>query len=610
MDEEKEGKLPEEKPEPAVNLEKDGGKDEGDPSEPKPEEKQPEEKSEPAANLAKDAEESPDDKPDEFPEDNPEPPAENPPLRDPLEDSHAKKKHSHLSAAARKKLRYGTVATVITCAVTAIVIVVNVIVSRLVDTHPLKIDLTENQIYDISQDSIDFLENMTEDVDFTVLMSESSFQTTGVNMKMVQETLERYTQYTDKIHLSYVDPASNPDVVNRYQEYYTASLTEGDIVVSLTSDPSRLRVVSVNNLFSYDEQKYYALMYGGQGTLEDCITGFSGEQNLTAALMFVTDADPVTVGFCTTANGGELFNTSYYSNSLAMFVQTLTKNGYDVKLIDLYTDDLDPSVYDMLVLPAPVNDVTAEGIENLSNFLYNEGAYDRNLVYFADFSQSATPRLDEFLASWGIEVGTGTLMEGDTDSALQVTVMIGSQSVPVNTPSVTMDDEDYQSGVANSSLPIAAPSCRPIRLLWESRSAGITESLLKTSDSVYLNASDLEEGEEPDITPLGAQTVAAVSSRGLGDFSAESSIMVLGSVLLADYNLLQDASYNNSPFLVSAVNQITGKDEGLVISEKELTNKTLSMTAGDAQMSIFAVFAIPAAVVITGVIVLVRRRNK
>ena len=77
----------------------------------------------------------------------------------------------HMSAAMQKKLRYGGVATAITCVVVAIVVVLNVLVSRMVDKYPLKIDLTESHMYEISQDSIDFLENMEQDVEFTVLMA-------------------------------------------------------------------------------------------------------------------------------------------------------------------------------------------------------------------------------------------------------------------------------------------------------------------------------------------------------------------------------------------------------------------------------------------------------
>lgn len=512
-----------------------------------------------------------------------------------------------MSLAARKKLKYGSIATAITCIVTALVVVVNVLVSRVMEKYPLKLDLTESGMYEISQDSIDYVKELSMDVNFTVLMSEANFQTNGATMKMVSELLEHYTQYTDKIHLSYVDPATNPDVVNTYQSGYSGTLREGDIIVSDAADSTKMRVVNINSLFSYDQQKLMAWRYYGQGSLADAITGFSGEQNLTAALMYVTDANPIRVGIIQTANGEVIYNQSYHYYAVEMAASTLSKNGYDVKGIDLYTDTLDPAAYDVLLLPAPVNDLTVTAVDAISAFLYNDGAYDRSLVYIADFTQSDTPNLGELLSTWGIEVTNQLALEGDSGSAQQVTLAVGNASVPL----ATIRDSAYLEGMANTSLPIVAPLCRPINLLWESKSGGITSSLLKTSDTVYLGQMG-ESVDNADKASAGEQTVMAMTSRVemIDNVKHQSNIMVLGGMMLLDANVMQDASYNNAPFFVNAVNTMTGKGTGLVISEKQLTAQTLTMTTGEMRGAIIAVYVIPAIVVCAGVIVILRRRNK
>ena len=86
--------------------------------------------------------------------------------------------------------------------------------------------------------------------------------------------------------------------------------------------------------------------------------------------------------------------------------------------------------------------------------------------------------------------------------------------------------------------------------------------------------------------------------------------MVLGSMMLSDANVMQDASYNNAQYLVSAVNTMTGKGSGLIISEKSLTNETLSLSTGEMRGSMVCVFLIPAVVFAAGVVVILRRRNK
>ena len=510
-----------------------------------------------------------------------------------------------MSAAARKRLRYGGVATAITCVVIAIVVLANVLVGVLVKKYPLKLDLTENAMYEISQETIDYLQSLDQEVDFTVLMDESNFQTSGTYYKMVGEILERYTQYSDKITLRYVDPNTNPDVVSSYQSGYSGTLTQGDIVIANHADSSKMRVVSIGNLFAYDQEKYYYYYYYGSYTLEDCITGFSGEQDLTAALMYVTDADPITVGVLATANGQPLYNAQFHAGSLNAYVQTLSRNGYDVQTLDLYTDSFDADSFDMLLLPAPVNDLTATAVEQLSEFLYNDGNYGTNLIYIADFSQGDTPNLDEFLSTWGIRVNKEIAFEGDQKAAQQVTLSIGTAAVPV----ASITDETYSAELANTALPIAAPLCRTIDLLWDSQSGGITSALLQTADSVYLGKMG-EKAEDADKTPVGAQNVMAVSTRRDNNYKSQSSILVMGGMLMTDANLMQDASYNNAQYLMSAVNALSGKGSSLIIASKDLTQETLNLTAADVRSINIVIYLIPFAVVVIGVVVFVRRRNK
>ncbi len=518
------------------------------------------------------------------------------------------KKKKKLSVATVKKLKYGSIATAITCIVTVLVIVMNILVNILVEKYPLKLDLTEQAKFEISEESINYLKTMEQEVNFTVLMAESKFQTSGESLKMVSEILNRYTQYTDKINLKYVDPSTNPDIVNQYQANYSASLTEGDIVISNASDETKLRVVKIGNLFDYDQQKYMQYYYG-QGTLEDAITGFSGEQNLTSALMNVTDAHPVNIGILSMANGQALYNPQFTGSGLNALVNTLYNNGYNYEEIDIYKTELDPEKYDMLLLPAPVNDLTDNGIDKLSEFLYNNGNYNKNLIYIASFTQSNTPKLDEFLETWGIKITNNLVLEGDANAAQQVPLSISTGTVAV--PVATIAEETYSAGLPNTSLPIAAPLCRSIELLWEEKTGGITQALLNTSDSVYLSEMG-KNTEEADTTPDGSQTIAAVTSRRniVDNVTYESNILVLGSVMLCDSALMQDSSYNNAQYLMTVINNIAGKNDNLVIASKDLTKETIKITEAGAKGIHLFIFSIPAAVIAVGVWVFLRRRNK
>lgn len=180
----------------------------------------------------------------------------------------------------KRKFKYGFVATVITLVFIAVVIVVNLIVGILTDRKNLKLDLTENQLFEVSQDSIDYVKSIKKDVEIAVMKNESYFTTGSTYTKMVLETLEKYKNYSDHIKLDYYDIASNPDVVTKYSSSYNGEIKEGDIVVA---SGDRVKVMSVDDLFTF-QSDYYG---------NSSITGYKGEQELTSAIMSVTDANPI-----------------------------------------------------------------------------------------------------------------------------------------------------------------------------------------------------------------------------------------------------------------------------------------------------------------------------
>lgn len=82
---------------------------------------------------------------------------------------------SQKKAKNRKKLKYGSLATGITIIFVAVVVLVNVVVSQLVDRYPnLKLDLTTNNIYEISDETMDYIKNLNQKVEIGVSVEESS----------------------------------------------------------------------------------------------------------------------------------------------------------------------------------------------------------------------------------------------------------------------------------------------------------------------------------------------------------------------------------------------------------------------------------------------------
>ena len=56
-----------------------------------------------------------------------------------------------------RRLRYGSVATALSAGFLVVIILINVIASVVMEKYPLKIDLTKDDVYGITQESKDYI---------------------------------------------------------------------------------------------------------------------------------------------------------------------------------------------------------------------------------------------------------------------------------------------------------------------------------------------------------------------------------------------------------------------------------------------------------------------
>lgn len=180
-----------------------------------------------------------------------------------------------------RRFKYGTLSTIITIIFICAVVLFNIIVGMLVDRYPIKLDLTKNKIYEISDKTIDYIKKLEKQVEITVLLPEKQLNS-SVYTKQVLETLKKYEQYTDRIKLEFIDMDKNPEKISKVQELHKGEITENNIVVTCGQ---RIKVLDVNDIYVRENDGYSTY-----------ITGSRTEQILTSAVMNVTDANPKKVG--------------------------------------------------------------------------------------------------------------------------------------------------------------------------------------------------------------------------------------------------------------------------------------------------------------------------
>ena len=115
----------------------------------------------------------------------------------------------------KKKMKYGGIAFAITVIVTAIVVLLNVVVGLLVERYPnAKIDLTSSNLYEVSDETIDYIKNLTEPVEIAVSSEESTLEKDSY-LKMVTELLKKYQGYSSEIEVTYFDTTKDPDILSK-----------------------------------------------------------------------------------------------------------------------------------------------------------------------------------------------------------------------------------------------------------------------------------------------------------------------------------------------------------------------------------------------------------
>jgi ABC-type uncharacterized transport system involved in gliding motility auxiliary subunit len=500
----------------------------------------------------------------------------------------------------KKKLKYGTLATIFTLIVTAIVVAVNLIAQEVTDRLDLTMDLTDDDIYSISDDTIDYLSSLQQEVQIVVLADESAFDDSTIYLKQASEVIKKYALYSDEVSVEFVDMNKNPSYVSKFTSIYSGDLEEGNIVVYRAStgddDADRIKVLTLNDMFVTEYDSY--------GNLS--VTQSNAEQELTSAVMYVTDANPKKAVLVSTSMPSSV---QYAAQSL---LQILESNGYDLEEVDLLTADLDVDSTDLLVICAPLNDFNSAVIDKISDYLYNDGNLGKNVLYMANYDQGTTTNLDELLEEWGISVGDSYIAESDT-SASQSVGVYGLQSMIKSSIGVISND-DYSGLVSDTTLPIAVPVARPLELLWETNGDRETTTILCTSSTSALIPLDADSDFDISTAETGIQNVMVMGSKYIYDDDNEkvtSNLMVMGSAFMCDPYITQDTSYNNGEFILNAINQMTGKSNGITIVPKSLSIQSISIETAEATaIKTVVMFVIPIIVVLIGILVYVRRRNR
>ena len=74
-----------------------------------------------------------------------------------------------------RRFKHGSLATVMTIGMVAVVVLVNIIFGMLADRFPMDVDLTSDKIFEVSDQTVNYMKDLKQEVTVTVLAKEDEF---------------------------------------------------------------------------------------------------------------------------------------------------------------------------------------------------------------------------------------------------------------------------------------------------------------------------------------------------------------------------------------------------------------------------------------------------
>ncbi|MBR6794269.1 MAG: GldG family protein [Clostridia bacterium] len=478
-----------------------------------------------------------------------------------------------------RKFKYGSVATGLTVAFVAVVVIVNIIFSLLADAYSWKLDMTSYDMYSISKSTKQIVNALTKEdkIELTVMYNEEEYP------EMVRETVKRFANLSANIDCKYVDPEVNPNALTSFGSEY--SIENGAIVVK---NGDRIRVINFSDMVEQDTETY-TVTY----KIEEC---------LASAVLYVTKEQIPMVYFV----------TGHGENGYEDFMGLIANNGADVKEVKLNQLSAIDEMARVMVICGPAIDYSQAEIRILQEFLTNDYNYERDMFFFSDPESPKLPNLEGFLAEWGIALGNNVVLESDNYSASTYATATGSPEagplylIPSYTENTVSDiavAADYASVV---------PNARSLKLV--SEDSGITEtvSLLTTSAESYAkNFESINAGyQKADGDAEGPFDVAVAATRYkyVNNVAVESHLFAAGSVDMLNEQYM--SYHGNGAFLYNVYRMMVGENETDIVGASKIAASTVMMldTAAVRWGSIIFIAIIPTIFLVIGLIVYIRRR--
>lgn len=483
-------------------------------------------------------------------------------------------KKSKVAFYKRRSFKYGSMATAFTAIFIAIIILINVVLTVASDRVQLSIDLTSSKNYELSSETLSFLNKLKQPISIKFFATKSQMESVddeylAGSVKLIQQ----YPKHSSNISIDYIDYDKNPTAVAAYQD---EGISQYDVVVSTTDSngKERYKVISYNDL---------RITQTDSSTYTQSIVGNQAEQQIDSAIDYViSDVHPTVI-----------FTQGHNEKGYDTYKSVLKSANYNVSELNTASKDIDQNA-SAIAIVNPQTDFSDAEIDKIDKFLKNDGKFGKNIFIYLNPIVESLPKLEAYIAEWGVKVEKGVVYD-NTNCFNNISDLIASDI-----------DSDTTGISPTTNIQTDIRIAKPLTVLYEKKNERSVKSIVKTYDTAQHLANLKEKPSDSDES--GPFTVMTLTTWTSG--SNKSNMLVSGSFNILDSDVLNSPNINNKNLVLGIANKLMGKQSTISVPSKYVTSSSLSLTIGQRYLTwIILVVIIPLAVLIIGLIKWLRRRH-
>lgn len=441
------------------------------------------------------------------------------------------KKNTKPSVSHRLATQGGTYSLILSAVVLAILIVLNIFVSKLPGTAT-KLDMSATKLYSITSNTKAVVNNLKQDV--TIYWVTQA----GQENQIIENLLDKYDYLSDYITVE----KKNPDVYPTFTQQYTEETVPNNSLI--VESGTKSRYVSYNDIYQQEtaiNQENYI---------------FDGEGAISSAIDYVV-SDKLPLLYILEGHGETPLTED--------FLSALDKENIETATLSLITETRVPEDADCVMIHGPSSDISPEEAQMLIDYTGNGG----KLLVMAGPTQNGTlENLYSVLEEYGILAVEGVIVEEDRNN-------YGFGYPYILMPN--LEDSELTTPLREARYHVILPIAQG--LLVKDSVKEIVTPLLTTSESSFSKAAGFamstHEKEEGDTD--GPFSVAVATPTG---YEGELIWFSCSTMLDGTYNSYSAGA--NSDLILNSLSSLIGERDAISIRSKSLNYNYLTISQSTA----------------------------